>query len=165
MILKRMKRRHSRDDAVRFCQDMRARRPDIAFGADLIAGFPTETDAMAENTAALVADCGLAYTHIFPFSAREGTPAARMPPVEPAMIRERAARLRALGADALWRHLQSHVGGTAEVLVERGHRGRLADFTPVDMPFGLPGTLVGARFTGQDGQRLQAAPIMPEPAA
>ncbi|KQT65922.1 MULTISPECIES: tRNA (N(6)-L-threonylcarbamoyladenosine(37)-C(2))-methylthiotransferase MtaB [unclassified Aureimonas] len=159
MILKRMKRRHSRDDAVRFCEDMRRRRPDIAFGADLIAGFPTETEAMAENTAALVEDCGLAFTHIFPFSAREGTPAARMPPVEPAVVRERAARLRALGAAALSRHLSERVGGTAEVLVERGRRGRLADFTPVAMPFGLPGTLAGARFTGHDGSALQAAPL------
>ncbi|WP_082490740.1 tRNA (N(6)-L-threonylcarbamoyladenosine(37)-C(2))-methylthiotransferase MtaB [Aureimonas sp. Leaf454] len=159
LILKRMKRRHRREDAVRFCEDVRARRPDVAFGADLIAGFPTETDAMAENTASLVADCGLAFTHIFPFSAREGTPAARMPPVEPAVIRARAARLRALGAEALSRHLAGHVGRSAEVLVERGRRGRLRDFTPVDIAFGLPGTLVDARFTGHDGLRLQVEPI------
>ncbi|WP_152046973.1 tRNA (N(6)-L-threonylcarbamoyladenosine(37)-C(2))-methylthiotransferase MtaB [Aureimonas psammosilenae] len=159
MVLKRMKRRHNRDDAVRFCAEMRARRPDIAFGADLIAGFPTETDAMAENTAALVEDCGLSFVHVFPFSARQGTPAARMPPVSPALVKERAARLRAAADAALQKHLSARTGRAAAILVENGGRGRLPDFTPVHMPFGEPGTVVGAWMDGHDNRRLLAIPL------
>ncbi|WP_244639413.1 tRNA (N(6)-L-threonylcarbamoyladenosine(37)-C(2))-methylthiotransferase MtaB [Aureimonas endophytica] len=157
LILKRMKRRHSRDEALRFCADLRARRPEIAFGADLIAGFPTEDEAMAENTRALVAECGLAFVHVFPFSPRAGTPAARMPQLRPPLVRERAARLRAVAEEALARHLAQHVGRRASVLVEHGGRGRLADFTPVRMPFGEAGTLIEARIAGHDGKRLLAA--------
>ena len=101
IILKRMKRRHFRADAIRFCAALRRRRPEIVFGADVIAGFPTETDAMLENTLALVADCGLTHLHVFPFSARPGTPAAKMPPVAPEIVKARAKRLREAGAAAL----------------------------------------------------------------
>jgi threonylcarbamoyladenosine tRNA methylthiotransferase MtaB len=131
MILKRMKRRHARADAVAFCARLRALRPEIAFGADLIAGFPTETEAMFENSLSLLDECGLAYLHVFPYSPRKGTPAAKMPQVPGAVIKERAARLRAKGAEALARHLQRHEGREAEVLIEKPGFGRLADFSPV----------------------------------
>src|SRR5690606_23714545 len=110
LILKRMKRRHLRDDAIRFCQDVSRARPDIALGADLIAGFPTETEAMFENTLRLVEECGLTWLHVFPYSARKGTPAARMPQVDGRAIRERAARLRAAGATRVGSHLADQVG-------------------------------------------------------
>ena len=106
LILKRMKRRHSRADAVSFCAQLRRRRPEIVFGADIIAGFPTETEAMFQNTLALVADCGLTHLHVFPFSARPGTPAARMPPVAPEIVKARAKRLREAGARHCARILQ-----------------------------------------------------------
>src|SRR5512140_3400871 len=109
MILKRMKRRHSRADALKLVADVRAVRPDVAFGADLIAGFPTETDAMFENTLSLVEDAGLSFLHVFPFSPRPGTPAARMPPVARPEVKDRARRLRAVGEAALGRHLQRQV--------------------------------------------------------
>ena len=156
MILKRMKRRHAREDAVRFCDDMRARRPDIAFGGDIIAGFPTETDAMFENSLKLVADCGLVFVHVFPFSPREGTPAARMPPVPVPIVKERAARLRVAGQAAFAAHLESKRGITADILVERGRRGRLADFTPVGIDFGGSGEIVEATVAGHDNRRLLA---------
>jgi threonylcarbamoyladenosine tRNA methylthiotransferase MtaB len=155
MILKRMKRRHLRADAVELCDRLRAARPEIAFGADLIAGFPTETEAMFENTLALVDDCGLAFLHVFPFSPRPGTPAARMPQLDKAVVKERAARLRAKGEEALARHLVRHVGTTAEALVEREGFGRLADFTPVRLPVSpaRDGALVRVRVTGhEDGE-------------
>ena len=119
MILKRMKRRHTRADAVRFCDEVRRLRPDIAFGADLIAGFPTETEAMFDGSLRLVDDCGLAFLHVFPFSPRPGTPAARMPQVAGATVKERAARLRAKGRMALTGYLEAQVGRAAEVLVEQ----------------------------------------------
>lgn len=131
MILKRMKRRHLRADAIRFCEEARRLRPDIAFGADLIAGFPTETDAMFANSLALVEQCGLTYLHVFPFSPRRGTPAARMPQVHPPIAKARAAELRAKGDAALAAHLKRHEGRTADVLVEKPGFGRLVDFAPV----------------------------------
>jgi threonylcarbamoyladenosine tRNA methylthiotransferase MtaB len=131
MILKRMKRRHSRAEAIAFCARLRALRPEIAFGADLIAGFPTETDAMFENSLSLVDECGLAYLHIFPYSPRQGTPAAKMPQVPGAAIKARAARLRAKGEEALARHLKRHEGREMPCLVEKPGFGRLADFSPV----------------------------------
>ncbi|MCE1235369.1 MAG: tRNA (N(6)-L-threonylcarbamoyladenosine(37)-C(2))-methylthiotransferase MtaB [Hyphomicrobiales bacterium] len=131
LILKRMKRRHSRDDSLRFCADLRARRPDLVFGADLIAGFPTETEAMFENTLRLVEDCGLTFTHVFPFSARPGTPAARMPQLEKAVIKERAARLRQAGEAALARALDAEIGRRDRVLIEKADQGHTERFFPV----------------------------------
>lgn len=131
MILKRMKRRHSREDAIRFCEDMRAARFDIIYGADIIAGFPTETDEMFENSLKLVEDCGLTWLHVFPYSIREGTPAAKMPAVHGSVIKERAARLRAAGDLQVQAHLKSHIGNTHNVLIENPHMGRTEGFTEV----------------------------------
>jgi threonylcarbamoyladenosine tRNA methylthiotransferase MtaB len=131
MILKRMKRRHSRADAVALCARIRKRRPDAVFGADLIAGFPTETEAMFEDTMSLIDDCGLTWLHVFPYSARPGTPAARMPTASMAVRRDRAARLRAVGADAERRFLDAQIGTTASVLIESSGRGRTEQFAPV----------------------------------
>jgi threonylcarbamoyladenosine tRNA methylthiotransferase MtaB len=155
LILKRMKRRHLRDDAVRFCEEARRLRPDIAFGADIIAGFPTETEAMFENSLGLVEDCGLTFLHVFPFSPRKGTPAARMPQVPGQAIRERAARLRAAGEAALVRHLAAQVGRTHRILTESPTTGRTAQFAEVAFASPQPeGTVVVARITGHDGTRL-----------
>ncbi|VAV99480.1 tRNA t(6)A37-methylthiotransferase [hydrothermal vent metagenome] len=157
MILKRMKRRHSREDAIALCQRLREIRPDIAFGADLIAGFPTETEAMFENTLDLVSACDLAYLHVFPFSPRTGTPAARMPQVQPQIIRERAARLRQLGAQQLSQHLARHVGQRAEVLIEKNASGRLADFSKIvveNATNSRPGALLQVDITGHDNLAL-----------
>jgi threonylcarbamoyladenosine tRNA methylthiotransferase MtaB len=131
MILKRMKRRHSRADAINLCNRLREARPSMAFGADLIAGFPTETDEMFANTLASVDECGIDYLHVFPYSPRPGTPAARMPQVARDVIKARAATLRAKGAERLARRLDMHVGATMMALVEAGNRGRLSDFSPV----------------------------------
>jgi threonylcarbamoyladenosine tRNA methylthiotransferase MtaB len=131
LILKRMKRRHSRAQAIELCQRVKAARPEIALGADLIAGFPTETDAHFANTLALIDECDLAFVHAFPFSPREGTPAARMPQIERALIKQRAARLREAGAVALQRHLARWVGREANALVEKDGFARLPDFTGV----------------------------------
>ena len=131
MILKRMKRRHLRDQSIQFCQDVRSLRPDIVFGADIIAGFPTETDEMFENSIRLVEECGLTHLHVFPFSPREGTPAARMPQVRRDIVKQRAARLRAAGEAAYRRHLESLVGTRQQVLVEREGLGRTEGFTLV----------------------------------
>jgi threonylcarbamoyladenosine tRNA methylthiotransferase MtaB len=130
MILKRMKRRHSRGDTIAFCNQVRVLRPDVAFGADLIAGFPTETDAMFESTRALVDDAGLSYLHVFPFSPRKGTPAARMPQVDRKLVKDRAAMLRAEGEKALAKHLASLVGTEQTLLVENNGVGRTACFAP-----------------------------------
>ncbi|GAC1556787.1 MAG: tRNA (N(6)-L-threonylcarbamoyladenosine(37)-C(2))-methylthiotransferase MtaB [Beijerinckiaceae bacterium] len=154
LILKRMKRRHSRGDAIRFCRDIRAARPDVVFGADLIAGFPTETEAMFEVSLALIEECGLTHVHAFPYSPRPGTPAARMPQVAPATAKARAARLREAGAAALRRHLDAQVGRDLVVLAERGGKGRAEDFTPVRTPKAEPGTLFAARVRGHDGDAL-----------
>ena len=131
MILKRMKRRHSRADAINLCDRLREARPEMAFGADLIAGFPTETDAMFANTLASVDECGIDYLHVFPYSPRPGTPAAKMPQVARDVVKARAARLREKGAERLMLRLDRHVGAEAMALVEAGNRARLPDFTPV----------------------------------
>jgi threonylcarbamoyladenosine tRNA methylthiotransferase MtaB len=162
MILKRMKRRHSRADALNLVAHVRAVRPDTAFGADLIAGFPTETDAMFENTLSLVEEAGLAFLHVFPYSARPGTPAARMPAVAQPVVKARAARLRAAGEAALARHLQRQVGRTLTGLVERldsgqGGRARAEDFTEIAFEGEAQvGGLVALRVTGHDGKRALA---------
>ncbi|HEY7977045.1 MAG TPA: tRNA (N(6)-L-threonylcarbamoyladenosine(37)-C(2))-methylthiotransferase MtaB [Rhizomicrobium sp.] len=144
MILKRMKRRHARKDTIAFCDAVRRLRPDMAFGADLIAGFPTETDEMFENTKALIDDAGLSYLHIFPFSPRKGTPAARMPQVARPLVKERAARLRAKGEEALSARMSALVGSEQVLLVEKQGLGRTACFAQ-------------ARFTGdtQPGQMIR----------
>jgi threonylcarbamoyladenosine tRNA methylthiotransferase MtaB len=165
MILKRMKRRHSRMDAIRFCEDMRAARPGIAFGADLIAGFPTETEEMFENSVKLVEECGLAFLHVFPFSPREGTPAARMPQLPRELVKERAARLREAGERAYRRHLASMVGTTQRLLIEREGLGRAENFTLVSVEAGEPGTIVDARITAHDGEKLLATPLHSRAAA
>jgi threonylcarbamoyladenosine tRNA methylthiotransferase MtaB len=163
MILKRMKRRHTRADAVRFCAEVRRLRPDVAFGADLIAGFPTETEAMFEGSLQLVDDCGLAFLHVFPFSRRPGTPAARMPQVAGAAVKERAARLRSKGRTALASYLEAQVGREAEVLVEQQGLGRTASFAEVEVAPDLAaaGALVSVRVTGTDGTRLHGEPNTP----
>ena len=137
MILKRMKRRHSRQDAIDLCNRLRAARPEMAFGADLIAGFPTETDAMFANTLASVDECGIDYLHVFPYSPRPQTPAAKMPQVARDVVKARAARLREKGAERLGLRLDRHVGQTMMALVESGNRARLSDFSPVRID-GLP---------------------------
>ena len=133
MILKRMKRRHLRDDAIAFCDRVRSLRPDVVFGADLIAGFPTETDEMFENTERLIEQCGLTYLHVFPFSPREGTPAARMPQLERRVIKARAERLRTLGAVRMDTFMASQVGSIRQVLMERKDRGRTEHFAEIDV--------------------------------
>ncbi len=154
MILKRMKRRHSRADAIAFCADVRKARPDIVFGADFIAGFPTETNDMFARTLDLADACGLTHLHVFPFSPRPGTPAARMPAVERAVVKARAQDLRAKGEALLRAHLAAQVGRTLRVLVERGAMGRAEDFTLVAMPGAAPGSIVTASIVGHDGTKL-----------
>lgn len=156
MILKRMKRRHNRDDAIRFCEDMRAARPDIVYGADIIAGFPTETDAMFENSLKLVEECGLTHLHVFPFSPREGTPAARMPQLPRPIVKQRAARLREAGEAAHAAHLDQLVGTTQSVLVERDGIGRCEDFTLCRVEEGLPGEIVDTIIVEERGGQLFA---------
>lgn len=157
LILKRMKRRHLRDDAIRFCEEARRLRPGIVFGADLIAGFPTETETMFDNSVKLVAECGLTFLHVFPFSPRRGTPAARMPQVEAPVIRERAARLRAEGEAALTRHLAAEVGRTRRVLTESARMGRTETFTEVVFATDHPeGRIIEASIRGHDGRTLLA---------
>ncbi len=157
LILKRMKRRHSRAEAIALCQRVKAARPEIALGADLIAGFPTETDEAFTNLISLIDECGLAYVHAFPFSAREGTPAARMPQVDRRVVKERAAQLREAGAAALARHLQSWVGREADALVEREGFARLPDFTSVHIDGPMQTQTARLRFTAHDGAHLIGA--------
>ncbi|OYU75529.1 MAG: tRNA (N(6)-L-threonylcarbamoyladenosine(37)-C(2))-methylthiotransferase MtaB [Alphaproteobacteria bacterium PA3] len=155
MILKRMKRRHSRDDAIKLAARLRAARPDIAFGADLIAGFPTETEAHFADSLALVDEVGLAFLHVFPFSPRPETPAARMPQLDKATIKARAALLRDKGQHALAAYLDSQVGTTQTVLIERDGKGRLNSFAEIQVPGGQAGALIQARVTGrEDGYLL-----------
>ena len=157
LILKRMKRRHLRDDAISFCQETRRLRPDIVFGADIIAGFPTETEAHFQNSLKLVADCGLTFLHVFPYSPRKGTPAARMPAVPGPAIRERAARLRAAGDTALRAHLDAQLGHTHRILTEGPRIGRTEQFTEVTLTRDMPeGALLDLVITGHDGARLTA---------
>jgi threonylcarbamoyladenosine tRNA methylthiotransferase MtaB len=157
MILKRMKRRHMRADAVRLCADLRAARPEIVFGADLIAGFPTETEAMFQNTLVLVGECGLTHLHVFPFSPRPGTPAAKMPQVGRDAVKDRAKRLRATGAEALQRHLRAQIGKRLSALTERGGVARAEDFTLVKMPDAEAGRLIDVEISGVAGEALVVA--------
>ena len=157
MILKRMKRRHLRADALKLVAEVRAVRPDTAFGADLIAGFPTETDEMFENTLKLVEEAELAFLHVFPFSPRPGTPAARMPAVKRDVVKARAARLRAAGEAGLARHLARQAGRTLSGLVERPGVARAEDFTEIAFTGeAVVGQVAALRVTGHDGRRLLA---------
>jgi threonylcarbamoyladenosine tRNA methylthiotransferase MtaB len=154
LILKRMKRRHSRKDAIDFCQRIRRLRPDIALGADIIAGFPTETEEMFARSQDLVGSCDLTFLHVFPYSPRPGTPAARMPQVSGREIRERAGRLRAAGEAALQRRLASEIGATRQVLIESGTQGRTEHFLPVAISGETPGAVRAFVVKGSDGARL-----------
>ncbi|MEY4965697.1 MAG: hypothetical protein RL274_1280 [Pseudomonadota bacterium] len=159
LILKRMKRRHSRADTVAFCDAVRRHRPEAAFGADFIAGFPTESDAMFENSLSLVDDAGLSSLHVFPYSPRPGTPAAKMPQQPHGLVKERAARLRARGEMARNARLDAMAGSTHMVLVERNDIGRTPCFTPARLPAGLmPGNLTRLTITGRDRDHLVGAP-------
>ena len=156
LILKRMKRRHGRGQAIALAERLRTVRPDIALGADIIAGFPTETEAHFEKSLRLVEECGLSFLHAFPYSPRPGTPAAKMPQVAKPLVKERAARLRAAGEAALARHFTRHVGEVRSALLERGLAARLPDFTPVrlDAPAGEGGHILPVRIIGHDGKQL-----------
>ncbi|MDD1536612.1 MULTISPECIES: tRNA (N(6)-L-threonylcarbamoyladenosine(37)-C(2))-methylthiotransferase MtaB [unclassified Bradyrhizobium] len=156
MILKRMKRRHSRQDAIAFCDQVRRLRPDVVFGADIIAGFPTETEEMFSRSLDLVEACGLTFLHVFPYSPRPGTPAARMPQVAGLAIKERAKRLRAAGEAALRKRLQAEVGKTRQVLIESEAQGRTEHYLPVAIAGERVGSLVSRKITGSDGERLTA---------
>ena len=155
VILKRMKRRHTRSDIIAFCDRVRTLRPDAVFGADLIAGFPTETDGMFANTASLIDDAGLSYLHVFPFSIRPGTPAARMPQVNGRVIKARAARLREKGRDALASQLRRYIGTLADVLVETSGEGRSAHYAPVRLASpGVAGEIIPVRIASASGSAL-----------
>lgn len=155
MVLKRMKRRHLRDDAIRFCQEARALRPDMTFGADIIAGFPTETELMFENSLSLVKECDLTWLHVFPYSPRPGTPAARMPQTDGVAIRDRAARLRELGQRQMSTHLVNQIGKTHRVLMESDVMGRTEQFAEVRFnKTKAEGCIVGAKITGHNGNQL-----------
>ncbi|MES2750391.1 MAG: tRNA (N(6)-L-threonylcarbamoyladenosine(37)-C(2))-methylthiotransferase MtaB [Pseudomonadota bacterium] len=156
LVLKRMKRRHSRRDAIDFCAQVRRLRPDMAFGADIIAGFPTETEEMFSRSQDLVDDCDLTFLHVFPYSPRPGTPAARMPQVNGHTIKERARRLRVRGEAALRRRLASDVGATRQVLIESATQGRTEHFVPVAVAGGVPGDIRALKIIGHDGARLLA---------
>ena len=157
MILKRMKRRHAREDAIAFCREARRLRPEMTFGADIIAGFPTETEEMFQNSLRLIEDCDLTWLHVFPFSPRKGTPAARMPQVHGTAIRDRAARLRAAGDAQVARHLAAQIGRHHRILMETPRLGRTEQFTEVVFAEGQPeGGIVSACITGTDGLRLTA---------
>ncbi|MBX3508384.1 tRNA (N(6)-L-threonylcarbamoyladenosine(37)-C(2))-methylthiotransferase MtaB [Parvibaculum sp.] len=158
MILKRMKRRHLRADSIRFCEDVRRLRPDIVFGADFIAGFPTETDEMFENTMRLVDECGLTWLHVFPFSPRPGTPAAKMPQVPRAVAKARAERLRAKGEAAVRAHLDSGLGATRPVLMETPTLGRTHQFTPVRVKEeARAGEIIALRLAAHDGKSYEGS--------
>jgi len=154
MILKRMKRRHTRGDAIAFCDQVRRLRPDIALGADIIAGFPTETEAMFSRSLDLVEECGLTFLHVFPYSPRPGTPAARMPQVAGGAIKERAKRLRSAGEAALLQRLQAEIGATREVLIEGDGQGRTEHYLPVAIAGERMGSVMSLRIAGNDGERL-----------
>jgi threonylcarbamoyladenosine tRNA methylthiotransferase MtaB len=154
LILKRMKRRHSRADAIDFCARVRRLRPDIAFGADIIAGFPTETEAMFARSQQLVGECDLTFLHVFPYSPRPGTPAARMPQLRGEVIKERAKRLRATGEAALQRRLAAEVGSVRQVLIESASQGRTEHFVPVAISGERPGAVRTLIISGHDGARL-----------
>ncbi|WP_425092956.1 tRNA (N(6)-L-threonylcarbamoyladenosine(37)-C(2))-methylthiotransferase MtaB [Tropicimonas sp. S265A] len=157
LILKRMKRRHLRDDAIAFCEEARRLRPEMTFGADIIAGFPTETEAMFRNSLKLVHECDLTWLHVFPYSARKGTPAARMPEVDGSVIKNRAARLRDAGKVQVARHLAAQIGRSHKVLLEKPRLGRTEQFTEVQFNADQPeGQIVQAVIQGHDGRRLAA---------
>jgi len=158
MILKRMKRRHTRADAIRFTDAVRRLRPEMVFGADLIAGFPTETEAMLSSSLSIIEACGLTHLHVFPFSPRPGTPAARMPQLDRGLVKERAARLRAAGDGRLARHLAAEQGSLRRILVESNGLGRTEHFTMAEID-GAPGTIVPARITGHTSRVLIATPL------
>jgi threonylcarbamoyladenosine tRNA methylthiotransferase MtaB len=154
LILKRMKRRHSRSDAIAFCAQVRRLRPDIALGADIIAGFPTETEEMFARSQELVEECDLTFLHVFPYSPRPGTPAARMPQVRGGAIRDRAKRLRATGEMALQRRLTAEAGSVRQVLIESDRQGRTEHFLPVAIAGEVPGAVRALVVAGHDGSRL-----------
>jgi threonylcarbamoyladenosine tRNA methylthiotransferase MtaB len=156
LILKRMKRRHSRSDAIDFCAQLRRLRPDIAFGADIIAGFPTETEAMFARSQELVEACDLTFLHVFPYSPRPGTPAARMPQVRGDVVKQRARRLRESGEAALQRRLNSEIGSMRQVLIESSTQGRTEHFMPVAIAGDTPGAVRALVMAGHDGARLTA---------
>jgi len=159
LILKRMKRRHNRVQAIAAARRARALRPEVALGADLIAGFPTESEAMFRRSLDLVAECGIAFLHVFPYSARPGTPAARMPPLDPALVRERAARLRAAGSAMLDAELNSRIGSQSQVLIERPGAGRAEFYASVECDAAHPvGSVRRMRFTGFSGRNLVGVP-------
>jgi threonylcarbamoyladenosine tRNA methylthiotransferase MtaB len=158
LILKRMKRRHTRGDAIAFCDQVRRLRPEMAFGADLIAGFPTETEDMFVRSLDLVGDCGLTQLHIFPFSPRPGTPAARMPQLDRAVVKDRARRLREKGEAALRQRLDREIGARRRVLTESGNTGRTEQFMPVRLSVTVkPGLLLDVAVTGHNGRQLLVA--------
>ena len=160
LILKRMKRRHSRDDAIKFCEDARKLRPEITFGADIIAGFPTETDEHFENSVNLIKDCELTWLHIFPYSPREGTPAARMPQVNGGQIKRRAAVLRGLGAKQIQSHLSSQLGKDHNILMENTYMGRTEQFTEVKFDKEqIEGSIVLGKITNTNDKQLFATAI------
>ena len=157
MILKRMKRRHLREDAIAFTEEARRLRPEMTFGADIIAGFPTESDAMFENSLKLVTECNLTWLHVFPYSARQGTPAARIPPINGKIIKTRAAQLRAEGSKQVNKHLQSQIGQSHNVLMENPQMGRTEQFTEVVFDNAQPeGSIVKTIITGQNSKQLTA---------
>ena len=157
LIMKRMERRHLRDDAIKFSEDARKLRPDMTFGADIIAGFPTETEAMFQNSLKLVEDCALTWLHVFPYSPRQGTPAAKMPPVNGKDIKARAARLRTAGSDAVAKHLSAQMGKTHHILMENPRMGRTEQFTEVSFQTDQPESqIVTATITGMRDQQLIA---------
>lgn len=157
MILKRMKRRHLRDDAIRFCQEARALRPDMTYGADIIAGFPTETAEMFANSLKLITDCDLTWLHVFPYSPRPGTPAARMPPVNGNDIKSRAAQLRDAGQAQVEKHIAAQVGKTHHILMESPHMGRTEQFSEVHFDAPQPeGQIVTTPIIGTRGTQLLA---------
>jgi threonylcarbamoyladenosine tRNA methylthiotransferase MtaB len=158
LILKRMKRRHTRERAIAFCHRVRRLRPDVVFGADIIAGFPTETEAMFARSLDLVDECGLTQLHVFPFSPRPDTPAARMPQLDRGIVKQRARALRDKGEAALTRHLDAQVGSRRLVLTERGGVGHTEQFTAVRLAAPVePGAILDLRMTGHDGRQLLAA--------
>ncbi|MBX9470135.1 MAG: tRNA (N(6)-L-threonylcarbamoyladenosine(37)-C(2))-methylthiotransferase MtaB [Rhizobium sp.] len=157
MILKRMKRRHSRADAIAFAEQVRRLRPGFAFGADMIAGFPTETEEMAANSARLAEEIGIAHLHVFPYSPRPGTPAARMPQLDRTLVKARAAELRAVAERLQAVHLASHVGTRQKLLVERNEMAHTEDFTLVATPGMTPGSLVEVSIGGHSGRHLTIA--------
>jgi threonylcarbamoyladenosine tRNA methylthiotransferase MtaB len=160
MILKRMKRRHLRHDVIFFCQHVRSLRPDVVFGADIIAGFPTETEEMHQNSLALIEECNITYLHVFPFSPREGTPAARMPQVQGSLIKKRAENLRVLGKKQYTKFMESRVGMNANVLIESNGKSHCEHYLPVRVQNLIPdvhkGRIIEVEFTHVENDELHA---------